>query len=52
MKTKIYFLLFGLIVSNFLFCTPQGIEADSVKYKADIYGTGDDQAIYPDNERD
>ena len=52
MKTSIYFILGTLILSGILSCTPQTIAAENGDWETNIYNTGDDQAVYPDNERD
>lgn len=52
MKTLTYFIIAIAIGSLGLSCTPVSAPADEAANKPEIFNTGDDQSVYPDNDRD
>lgn len=52
MKTLTYLIIAIAIGSLGLSCTPASVPADETANKPEIFSTGDDQSVYPDNDRD
>lgn len=41
-----------IAISLCICCTPENNPSDQIAKKPEIFSTGGDQSIYPDNERD
>lgn len=50
---QLRFLIIALLTTTlYISCTPASNPSDEMSATPEIYGTGGDQSIYPDNVRD
>jgi len=52
MRNSSYLIVSIFIIGLCISCTPQSISADKMENRPEMFGTGGDQSIYPDNDRD